>query len=865
MAIHWTDYPERVETFGDLLCILETLHRDHVRNRFHFESFANETPQSAYSVEIEGSTYRFEPRLDGMPDLERLLIHFDLAHIPTLNLNQFQGIQGQIAATLRIDRSAVNALTFTQIADALDAKSLGIPRVPPASTPAMPRDSGVKTLGDLLASVRSVEQAAAQARAVADSMNDAPGTGHWRIQAGVYEATAEHKNHPAFSMLEGYVNSHFGPVTYENLIRVRGVVCQARRCATTEADRLELEEVIRTLGCSGEASSAPANLNPAPIAAVQDVGPYTLNDICDLVRYRQARTEYRTRLLSLNPGDVFLATHGKTLGISPVSTLKTVLALVEPQPPRMTEDEVVTQPVYHWLVRAARADNAELNEETLRLLVGRVAMATKRPVPELMGLPLDDFDRVRRAIPGEVDSGFLQPVATPNPVRTPRDEPPRNPQPPGVAADLDSVTWNLSNIFTQAVDLAESLDCEHDRTSASGDPDRIAFQLRRALNPQCWPLRFEFKNGANGELLPGWLPSIRVATCLCADTKRVLESLALIACDVDGAIEAFPHDPEELDDPRYATDLDTARRRLRYARSLLGSSAAALWVVMDGDEREEVAGHIQTKARRLFRWPEMPTELPGGLQRYDDHIRNFDDGGAEREYRLWRTVRLSTIPHVAPDVIPVTSPTDPKDEGGNLVPESQTNPSDPQEATKFVFASMGSTYLLAGFGEAGHLPSSLKGLGVIARLVRTPGVPVPWAELDTGILKADSRTPQPTYDETALKDLREKCLRLQTEIETADDEIERADSQRQLDELTAHLLPAIGLQGKARDMNNLTDKLRPKIWGRINTVNEKLRQAMPPMPNMAKHFEECITSTTDGFLYNPPAPVPQWQTEPDKK
>jgi len=607
---------------------------------------------------------------------------------------------------------------------------------------------------------------------------------------------------------------------------------------------------------------------PAPTGEAinpQSTEPYTLNDIRDLLRYRRANAEFMTRLRSMTPPAILGTKMAKSAGLDAFIALNHWSALNCPQAPRLTEDEAVVQPVYHWLVDAARADNVELNEDTLRLLVGRVAMATKRPVPDLMGLPLDDFDRVRVSLPSEINSELLQPAGTPNQVRTSRDEPPRNPQPQWVAADLDTVTWNLSNIFTQTVDLAESLDCEHDRSSASGDPDRIGFQLRRALNPRSWPLLFEFKNGTNGELLPGWLPSIRVATCLCADTKRALESLALLACDVDGAIEAFPHDPEEDDDTRYIATLDTARRRLRYARSLFGSTAGALWVVMDSDERTEVAGHVQAKARRLFGWAEMPTELPSGLQRYEDHIRNFDDGGAVRDYRLWRTVRLATIPDVAPDVLPVTSVAAPKREGGNLLMDGSTNSPDPQEATKFVLAIMGTTYLVCGFGETGHLPGSLKGLGVIARLVRTPGVAVPWAELDPGILKDSPRTAQATYDEMGLNDLRERCLRLQTEIATADDEIERADSQRQLDELTAHVLPAIGLQGRARDMNNLTDKLRPKIWGRIKTVNDKLRRAMPPMPNLAKHFEGCITSTTDGFIYDPPAPVPHWQTEPDKK
>src|SRR5262249_42081993 len=159
-------------------------------------------------------------------------------------------------------------------------------------------------------------------------------------------------------------------------------------------------------------------------------------------------------------------------------------------------------------------------------------------------------------------------------------------------------------------DLAESLEGEHDRVSASGAPDRIGFQLRRSLNPNEWPFHCTFQTGPDGQSLPGWLESVEFAPGLCADTKRALESIALVACDVDGAIEAFPHAPPEMIDAGYTAAFDIARRRLRYARSLLGPSAAAIWVVMSGEERNRVTDHVRTKARRLFGWAAMPTVMP---------------------------------------------------------------------------------------------------------------------------------------------------------------------------------------------------------------------------------------------------------------
>jgi len=73
------------------------------------------------------------------------------------------------------------------------------------------------------------------------------------------------------------------------------------------------------------------------------------------------------------------------------------------------------------------------------------------------------------------------------------------------------------------------------------------------------------------------------------------------------------------------------------------------------------------------------------------------------------------------------------------------------------------------------------------------------------------------------------------------------------------------LKGEPRDLNSLVDRLRPKIRGQIKTVYEKLRTANPPMPLLADHFERFITSSADGFVYDPPAPVPCWQTETNPK
>ena len=249
--VHWTEFPESVERFGDLLSILETLDLHDAKEGFTAASFHNESPDSAYTIDPLPVGYRFSPRLNRMPGLERLIDSFDVDDAFTLS--DVRDIRRRVASALKIDRAAVGAMTFTEIVEAIDATARG-GRPGSPSAKATPPNCGVRTLDDLLIELRIIEQATTAIRAEADAMNEAPGSGHLRIQAGVYEAMAEYKKHPAFPHVEAYVNRHYGPFTYADLLRVRGEICQERGCGTTEADRLTIEEVVDLLRHSGRGS-----------------------------------------------------------------------------------------------------------------------------------------------------------------------------------------------------------------------------------------------------------------------------------------------------------------------------------------------------------------------------------------------------------------------------------------------------------------------------------------------------------------------------------------------------------------------------------------------------------------------------------
>jgi hypothetical protein len=78
VTVNWTDYPARVATVGDLVSVLETLDRTDAENGFAGDLFQRESAESAYFVDLFPTGYRFNPRLDRMPGLERLLDRFGL-------------------------------------------------------------------------------------------------------------------------------------------------------------------------------------------------------------------------------------------------------------------------------------------------------------------------------------------------------------------------------------------------------------------------------------------------------------------------------------------------------------------------------------------------------------------------------------------------------------------------------------------------------------------------------------------------------------------------------------------------------------------------------------------------------------------
>ena len=82
----------------------------------------------------------------------------------------------------------------------------------------------------------------------------------------------------------------------------------------------------------------------------------------------------------------------------------------------------------------------------------------------------------------------------------------------------------------------------------------------------------------------------------------------------------------------------------------------------------------------------------------------------------------------------------------------------------------------------------------------------------------------------------------------------------EIDTLTKQLESSTGVFKKQRDINNPYDKLRPKIHKRIKDACDKLRQAQPPMKELAEHFQLSISSEGgDAFIYRPAGTLPDWK------
>ena len=134
MPIDWTEFPERVEKFGDLFHILETFFRDVRVGLIHSGSCDKESKTSAYTVEfMDGGEFKARP--ERIPGWEQLATAVEREYHRELSLDVLRGVRGFISEVKDVPLAAVNEMTIAEVAEIFDAA-----RPQPPSSSVSPAD-----------------------------------------------------------------------------------------------------------------------------------------------------------------------------------------------------------------------------------------------------------------------------------------------------------------------------------------------------------------------------------------------------------------------------------------------------------------------------------------------------------------------------------------------------------------------------------------------------------------------------------------------------------------------------------------------------------------------------------------------------
>ena len=91
--------------------------------------------------------------------------------------------------------------------------------------------------------------------------------------------------------------------------------------------------------------------------------------------------------------------------------------------------------------------------------------------------------------------------------------------------------------------------------------------------------------------------------------------------------------------------------------------------------------------------------------------------------------------------------------------------------------------------------------------------------------------------------------------------VEQQHCEEEIAKLQRELTAAVGLGGKSRDLNSEADKLRPRIYANLARAYKALRGAVPPMKELADHFEAAISAEGFTYVYRPVGDIPAWSVD----
>jgi tetratricopeptide (TPR) repeat protein len=158
-----------------------------------------------------------------------------------------------------------------------------------------------------------------------------------------------------------------------------------------------------------------------------------------------------------------------------------------------------------------------------------------------------------------------------------------------------------------------------------------------------------------------------------------------------------------------------------------------------------------------------------------------------------------------------------------------------------VFSRQGAVWELEYDGQSIRLPHA-KGLTDLSYLLANPGQPMHVSELVS--LQANGATTPSGADEVfdlrARQDIRQRLRDLETEVEEADANSDLGRAERARDErseLLATLMPALGLGGQARRLNDPMERARKTVSARIRSSIDRIRSGHP---SLARHLERSV-------------------------
>lgn len=190
------------------------------------------------------------------------------------------------------------------------------------------------------------------------------------------------------------------------------------------------------------------------------------------------------------------------------------------------------------------------------------------------------------------------------------------------------------------------------------------------------------------------------------------------------------------------------------------------------------------------------------------------------------------------------------------------------EQPEYVFRREGDMWHVRAFGVEGHFKAS-RGFECLGRLLAKPGASIPLEYLvakDSGAalkFSVPGQVAETVIDKEALREYRDNIKGYDALINQALRDGREGDAEQlraEREHLIDHIAEVTGLGGKLRHNKTESKKLRDRVQKALKRTYEALRQASPPMSELADHLEAFIQPTEDGYIYMPTPPI-DWRTQ----